>query len=61
MTQGLDVPQAARVARAVSAIVGIGPGNGAALARRFGADGGPVALLSRSTGFSAALAQELPA
>ncbi|MCD6663617.1 MAG: SDR family NAD(P)-dependent oxidoreductase [Comamonas sp.] len=61
MTQGLDVPLAARVARAASAIVGIGPGNGAALARRFGADGGPVALLSRSTGFSAALAQELPA
>ena len=30
--------------RPVSAVVGIGPGNGAALARRFGADGSPVAL-----------------
>lgn len=47
--------------RGVCAVVGIGPGNGAALARRFGAGGAPVALLSRSSGSSAALAQELPA
>lgn len=46
--------------RAVSAIVGIGPGNGAALARRFAADGSPVALLSRSPDFSSQLARELP-
>jgi NAD(P)-dependent dehydrogenase (short-subunit alcohol dehydrogenase family) len=44
----------------VCAVVGIGPGNGAALARRFAADGYAVALLSRSDGASAALAQELP-
>jgi len=48
------------VTRAVSAIVGMGPGNGAALARRFAADGSPVALLSRSTDFSSQLALELP-
>ncbi len=46
--------------RAVSAIVGIGLGNGAALARRFAADGSPVALLSRSPDFSSQLARELP-
>lgn len=59
MTEHRD-RQAAAPKGAVTAIVGIGPGNGAALARRFAADGGPVALLSRSTGFSSALAHELP-
>lgn len=55
-SQGLDVRQTAPVC----AIIGIGPGNGAALARRFGAQGAPVALLSRGTAFSSELAQELP-
>jgi NAD(P)-dependent dehydrogenase (short-subunit alcohol dehydrogenase family) len=42
----------------VCAVVGIGPGNGAALARRFAADH-RVALLSRRTDLSSALASEL--
>ena len=43
----------------VCAIVGIGPKNGAAFARRFDKAGYRVALLSRSTDFSAELATEL--
>jgi NAD(P)-dependent dehydrogenase (short-subunit alcohol dehydrogenase family) len=43
----------------VCVVVGVGPGNGAALARRFHAEGYAVALLARSTEFSAALAKEL--
>ncbi len=42
----------------VAAIVGIGPGNGAALARRFASDH-RVALLSRSTDYSETLAAEI--
>lgn len=44
----------------VCAVIGIGPGNGAAFARRFAADGYACALLSRSTEQSAALAAQLP-
>ena len=43
----------------VCAIVGVGPGNGAALARRFARDGYTVALLARSTEFGAKLAAEI--
>lgn len=43
----------------VCVVIGIGPGNGAALARRFAADGYAVALLSRSTEESSALARSL--
>jgi NAD(P)-dependent dehydrogenase (short-subunit alcohol dehydrogenase family) len=43
----------------VCAVVGIGPGNGAALARRFAAGGYAVALLARGVELSAALAAEL--
>lgn len=43
----------------VCAVVGIGPGNGAAIARRFTREGYAVALLSRSTDLSDRLAQEL--
>lgn len=43
----------------VCAVVGVGPGNGAAFARRFAAEGYRVALLSRSTELSGALAAEL--
>jgi NAD(P)-dependent dehydrogenase (short-subunit alcohol dehydrogenase family) len=43
----------------VCAVVGIGPGNGQALARRFAAAGYGLALLSRRTDLSAALATEL--
>ena len=44
----------------VCVVVGVGPGNGAALARRFHAEGYSVALLARSTDLSAQLAGELP-
>lgn len=44
----------------VCVVVGVGPGNGAALARRFAADGYTVALLARSSSFSSKLAGELP-
>jgi len=40
-------------------VVGVGPGNGAALACRFDKAGYKVALLARSTDFSAGLAKEL--
>lgn len=43
----------------VCAVIGVGPGNGAALARRFAADGYAVALMARSTKTTEALAEEL--
>lgn len=46
--------------RPVCAVVGIGPGNGAALARRFATEGYAVALLARRTELSRELAAELP-
>ena len=46
-------------AKPVCAVVGIGPGNGAAIARRYAQEGYAVALLSRSRGLSAELAEEL--
>lgn len=45
--------------RPVCAIVGAGPGNGAAFARRFADAGYAIALLSRSTDFSNELAAEI--
>ncbi len=47
------------MSKPVCAVVGVGPGNGAALARRFSAEGYTVALLARSTKFSQELAEEL--
>src|ERR1700675_1029158 len=44
----------------VCAVVGVGPGNGAALARRFAAEGYAVALLARRTELTGPLAKELP-
>jgi NAD(P)-dependent dehydrogenase (short-subunit alcohol dehydrogenase family) len=44
----------------VCAVVGVGPGNGEALARRFSADGYSVALLARRGELAAQLATELP-
>jgi len=44
----------------VCAVVGIGPGNGTAFAKRFARDGFACALMSRSTDQSSALAAELP-
>jgi len=43
----------------VCVVVGVGPGNGAALARRFAAGGYAVALLARGASFSRALAAEI--
>jgi len=47
------------MSKAVCAVVGVGPGNGAALARRFSNEGYAVALLARSTEYSEELAAEL--
>ena len=44
----------------VCAVVGVGPGNGAAFARKFSAAGYAVALLARRTDLSAELAAKLP-
>lgn len=46
--------------RPVCVVVGVGPGNGAAFARRFSKEGYAVALLARSFATSRALASELP-
>ena len=43
----------------VCVVVGVGPGNGAALARRFAAGGYAVALMARGATLSSALASEL--
>ncbi len=47
------------MSKPVCVVVGIGPGNGAALARRFAAGGYAVALLARSAGLIDQLAEEL--
>jgi NAD(P)-dependent dehydrogenase (short-subunit alcohol dehydrogenase family) len=46
--------------RPVCAVVGVGPGNGAAFARRFAAEGYAVALLARDPAFSESVAATLP-
>jgi NAD(P)-dependent dehydrogenase (short-subunit alcohol dehydrogenase family) len=43
----------------VCAVIGVGPGNGAAIARRFSVGGYRVALLARSKEFTSELAKEL--
>ncbi len=43
----------------VCVVVGVGPGNGAAIARRFAEEGHAVALVARTAGFSEKLASEL--
>ena len=43
----------------VCVVVGVGPGNGAAIARQFAANDYAVALLARSTKFTSALARDL--
>jgi NAD(P)-dependent dehydrogenase (short-subunit alcohol dehydrogenase family) len=43
----------------VCVVVGVGPGNGAAIARRFAGAGYALALIARSTGFAADLAQQI--
>jgi NAD(P)-dependent dehydrogenase (short-subunit alcohol dehydrogenase family) len=48
------------VRRPVCAVVGVGPGNGAAFARRFAAEGFAVALLARKMELTEGLAATLP-
>ncbi|MFM2417968.1 MAG: hypothetical protein RL385_2691 [Pseudomonadota bacterium] len=48
------------MARRVCAVVGAGPGNGAAFARRFAAEGYQVALLARNEARLKSLAEEVP-
>lgn len=48
------------MAAPVCVVMGIGPGNGAAIARRFAASGYSLALLARSTDFGRELAATLP-
>jgi NAD(P)-dependent dehydrogenase (short-subunit alcohol dehydrogenase family) len=47
------------MSKPIAVVVGVGPGNGAALARRFHGAGYAVALLARSTNLTAELAREL--
>src|SRR5712691_2420180 len=44
----------------VCVVAGVGPGNGAAFARRFASEGYAVALLARSTELTGKLAESLP-
>ena len=48
------------MSKPICAVVGVGPGNGAAFARRFSDGGYKVALLARGEDFSGKLAGELP-
>lgn len=48
-----------QINKPVCVIIGVGPGNGAAFARRFSAEGYQVALLSRQTEFTKDLAMEI--
>lgn len=50
----------AQETKRVCAVVGVGVGNGAALARRFAADGYAVAMLARSTKITSELEKEIP-
>lgn len=50
----------APIVNRVAVITGVGPGLGAALARRFARDGSSLALIARSRHFIDQLAQELP-
>src|SRR5438445_8704730 len=47
------------MAKPICVVVGVGEGNGAALARAFATDGHTVALLARGTEFTENLAREL--
>jgi NAD(P)-dependent dehydrogenase (short-subunit alcohol dehydrogenase family) len=61
MHRGSDIREMRIMSKPVCAVVGVGPGNGAALARRFSEGGHAVALLARSEELSGKLAGELPA
>ena len=45
--------------RPVAVVIGVGPGNGAAIARRFASEGYAVALVARSSQLIEAIAREL--
>src|SRR5690349_18688348 len=47
------------MAKPVCVVAGVGPGNGAAFARRFASEGYAVALLARGSAFTSKLAGEL--
>lgn len=53
-----SIPRRNRM-KPVCAVIGVGPGNGAAIARRFAQEGFQVALLARSNEYSSRLASEL--
>jgi len=55
-----DIREVRIMSKPVCAVVGVGPGNGAAFARRFSEGGHAVALLARSEELSGTLAGELP-
>jgi NAD(P)-dependent dehydrogenase (short-subunit alcohol dehydrogenase family) len=48
------------MSKPVCAVIGVGPGNGAAFARRFADEGFAVALLARTAGLTGELATQLP-
>jgi NAD(P)-dependent dehydrogenase (short-subunit alcohol dehydrogenase family) len=48
------------MSKPVCAVVGVGPGNGAAFAKRFSNEGFAVALMARTLGFTTDLAAQLP-
>ncbi len=48
------------MSKPVCAVVGVGPGNGAAFARRFSSEGFEVALLARSSGYLKELEDRIP-
>jgi NAD(P)-dependent dehydrogenase (short-subunit alcohol dehydrogenase family) len=56
----MAIAQASKTRKPVCVVVGVGPGNGAAFARRFGAEGYAVALLARGSSFIRELAPTLP-
>lgn len=58
MTQG--EPRMNETKKPVCAVVGVGPGNGTALARRFASEGYGVALLARKTDLTLKLASTMP-
>jgi NAD(P)-dependent dehydrogenase (short-subunit alcohol dehydrogenase family) len=55
-----DARKRGRMSKPVCAVVGVGPGNGAAFARRFSDEGFAVALLARKLDFTSELAAALP-
>jgi len=55
-----DEPEGGTTMKPVCVVAGVGPGNGAAFARRFASGGYAVALLARTTELTGKLASSLP-